>query len=137
MIMKRNIFQILTQVTRRISSQASNKYVGFDLNNYRSLLRVKGADAAPFLQNLITNDINNLSTVENQVIFSMILNNRGRILFDVLIYNIISEESQIEKKNMDFLVEIDSNFQSQALKTLNMFKIKKKVFLTTDLKIAQ
>jgi folate-binding Fe-S cluster repair protein YgfZ len=137
MIMKRNIFQILTQVTRRISSQASNKYVGFDLNNYRSLLRVKGADAAPFLQNLITNDINNLSTVENQVIFSMILNNRGRILFDVLIYNIISEESQIEKKNMDFLVEIDSNFQSQALKTLNMFKIKKKVFLTTDLKIVQ
>ena len=74
MIMKRNIFQILSQLTRRISSQASNKYAGFDLNNYRSLLRVKGADAAPFLQNLITNDINNLSTVENQVIFSMILN---------------------------------------------------------------
>ena len=128
MIMKRNFFQILTQLTRRLSSQTSNKYAGFDLNNYRSLLRVKGADAAPFLQNLITNDINNLSTVENQVIFSMILNNRGRILFDVLIYNIISEETQIAKKNVDFLVEVDSNFQSQALKILNMFKIKKKVF---------
>ena len=122
-------FKLLKQFTRGISDQTSSKYIGFDLANYRSLLRIKGNDAAPFLQNLITNDINNLSPIENQVIYSMILNNRGRILFDVLIYNLVSEESQNAKKNMDFLVEIDSNFQSQALKVLSMFKIKKKVLL--------
>ena len=120
-------FSILKQFCSKLSSRSSHKYAGFDLTNYRSLIRVKGVDAAPFLQNLITNDIFNLSPVENQVIFSMILNNRGRILFDVLVYNLISEKSQSENKNTEFLVEIDANYQNQALKILNTFKIKKKV----------
>ena len=120
-------FKFFKQFSRGISNKAAGKYSGFDLKNYRSLLRIKGNDAAAFLQNLITNDINNLSPMENQVIYSMILNNRGRILFDVLIYNLVTKESQSLKKNMDFLVEIDSNFQNQAIKTLSMFKIKKKV----------
>ena len=112
----------------RQMSTKSHKYSGFDLsNNYRSLVRINGPDAAPFLQNLITNDVFSLSRSKNEVIYSMILNNRGRVLFDIFVYNLATELTQSENKNTQFLVEIDTNILTQALKVFNMFKIKKKV----------
>ena len=122
------LFKALTKsnMCRKMTTH-NHKFTAYDLSNYRSLVRINGPDAAPFLQNLITNDIFSLSPVENQVIYSMILNNRGRILFDTLIYNLATEQTQKENKNTDFLLEIDSNFTSQAIKVFNTFRIKKKV----------
>lgn len=44
-------------------------------NKCRSLISVKGVDAAKYLQGLITNDIH-LVRDENRLMYSMILNNR-------------------------------------------------------------
>ena len=48
----------------------------FNLNNYRSLISVKGPDSAKYLQGLITNDVYHLNSVEPKLQYSMILNNR-------------------------------------------------------------
>jgi folate-binding Fe-S cluster repair protein YgfZ len=48
----------------------------FNLNNYRSLISVKGPDAAKFLQGLVTNDIYHLTAADHKIEYSMILNNK-------------------------------------------------------------
>jgi folate-binding Fe-S cluster repair protein YgfZ len=71
------------------SSTAPNELVGFDLSNYRSLVAIRGNDSFKYLQNLVTNDMNSLNTNDDTTnksaksMYSMILNNRGRILYDV------------------------------------------------------
>lgn len=91
----------------------------FDLARYRSLIRVKGQDSAKYVQNLITNNVYNLNS--DRVLYSMILNNRGRIMYDVLVY---ANES-INKQ--EFLIEFDSDYANEFMKFLNVYKIRKKV----------
>lgn len=105
------------------SSTSSSSYIAYDLNNSRSLIKVKGQDASKYLQNLITNDINKLRT--NNVIYSMILNNRGRILYDVLVY-------RSGKQPDEYLIEFDASHSAQLIKFLNMYRIRKKVDLITN-----
>ena len=78
-IKKRSVALLYTQFKHSISTNTI-----YDLTSYRSLIKLKGQDTAKYLQNLITNNVYNLNN-EN-VIYSMILNNRGRILYDILIY---------------------------------------------------
>lgn len=51
----------------------------FNLNNYRSLISLKGPDAAKFLQGLITNDVYHLNSVDPKIEYSMILNNKVKL----------------------------------------------------------
>lgn len=85
----------------------------------RSLLRVQGPEAAPFLQGLITNDMNNFEHGSNSI-YAMFLNTSGRVLYDSLIY-------QVERKREDFLVECDASVVDQLRKHLNLFRVRKKV----------
>lgn len=100
---------------------------GYDLTNYRSLLSIKGPDAPVFLQNLITNDIYQLNTNETRPapksIFAMVLNNRGRVLYDVLVHLIDSSPASKE-----YLVEIDSSLVKECIsRHLVPLKLRKRV----------
>ncbi|UJR15282.1 hypothetical protein I4U23_002235 [Adineta vaga] len=87
------------------------------LNN-RALIQVHGDDTSKFLQGLITNDIEFLKTTN--ALYSMLLNARGRILYDMIIYN-----HQINKSS--YLIEISQNATADFLRLLRMYKLRKQV----------
>ncbi|XP_058823792.1 putative transferase CAF17, mitochondrial [Topomyia yanbarensis] len=85
----------------------------------RSLLRVQGEDVQPYLQGLITNDIN-LFQQGSSSIYAMLLNASGRVLYDCIIY-------KATDKNDDFLVECGCDVVEKLEKHLNLFRVRKKV----------
>ncbi len=98
-----------------------HSYLAQDLDGYRSLISIEGVDSAKFIQNLITNDITNfdlLNNVEHKSMYAMILNNRGRIMYDVLLY-----KPDVNLPN--YLLELDSKKSVEAMRFLSTFKIKK------------
>lgn len=97
-------------------------YSAVDLSNYRSLISIKGPDSSVYLQNLITNDIRTLNENDKKSLFAMILNNKGRIMYDVLVY-------LKEANDHEYLVELDTRFTQDALKLFKMLKVKKKVLI--------
>lgn len=83
----------------------------------RSLISVCGSEAFVFIQGLITNDIRHFSDGA-QCLFTMILNTKGRVLYDAIIY----------KKSSDHLyVECDEQGQDDLLKHFKMFRVRRKV----------
>jgi folate-binding protein YgfZ len=117
-IKKRTVALLYTQFKHSISTNTI-----YNLTNYRSLIKLKGQDTAKYLQNLITNNVYNLNN-EN-AIYSMILNNRGRILYDIIIYaNALNKQQQ---QPDEYLIEIDSNYTDHLIKYLNVFKLRKKI----------
>lgn len=53
---------------------------------HRTLLQVRGPDASPFLQGLITNDMQLLEEPEHTALYCHMLNVQGRTLYDVMLY---------------------------------------------------
>ncbi|CAF0905889.1 unnamed protein product [Adineta steineri] len=84
----------------------------------RALIQVHGADTSKFLQGLITNDIEFLNNTN--AIYSMLLNARGRILYDMIIYN-----HHINKSS--YLIEISQNATADFLRLLRTYKLRKQV----------
>ncbi|CAF1038735.1 unnamed protein product [Adineta ricciae] len=84
----------------------------------RALIQVHGADTSKFLQGLTTNDIEFLKTTN--AIYSMLLNARGRILYDMIIYN-----HQINKSS--YLIEISQNAIADFLRLLRTYKLRRQV----------
>lgn len=108
------ISQILSKRTLSVAS----------LSDYRTLISVKGQDSSSFLQNLTTNNIYALSD-QNPAQYAMILNSRGRMMYDVIVYKKPSEKD-------NYLMELDSSCIEQAMKYFKLFKIKKKVDLQIE-----
>lgn len=93
----------------------------------RGLLSVSGSEASVFMQGLITNDIQHLNEGA-PCLFTMILNTKGRVLYDAIIY----------KKSSDHLfVECDILGQEDLLKHFKMFRVRRRVDLQlcNDLKV--
>jgi folate-binding protein YgfZ len=84
----------------------------------RALIQVHGADSSKFLQGLITNDIEFLQTTN--AIYSMLLNARGRILYDMIIYNNHTNKSS-------YLIEISQNAVTDFIRILRMYKLRKQI----------
>lgn len=84
----------------------------------RTLIKINGHDAAAFLQGLITNDMKHFEEGAKSI-YAMFLNNKGRVLYDTLIYRWNNEDT--------FLIECDKNVTSLLLKHLKIFKLKRKV----------
>ncbi len=81
----------------------------------RGLLYINGQDAKEFLQNLITNNIENVS--ENRSCFSALLTPQGKYLYDfIIIKHKLGYLLDCEKKNIDDLY-----------KQLNLYKLRSKV----------
>jgi len=102
---------------RNVHSQCSAQAL-----NDRSIVKVSGPDAGPFLQGLMTNDIKHLE--ENKSIYCMFLNTQGRILYDTLVY------SGSEPGN--YLIECDSACSKDLASHLTRFRVRRKVAVTLE-----
>lgn len=87
----------------------------------RGLVELKGSDVKPFLQGLMTNDVNVLGT-ECTSLYTMLLNVQGRVLYDLLAYQKVLEDG-----NPIVLLEHDRHVTSDLIKLLKRYKIRKQV----------
>lgn len=99
------------------SKHACNTRVLFPLQS-RQILKVSGTDAATFLQGLITNDMQHFEEGAKSM-YAMFLNNKGRVLYDTLIYKWGQEDS--------FLVECDRSILTSLVKYLKIYKLRRNV----------
>jgi len=81
----------------------------------RCLIKISGDDAADFLQNIITGDIN--SVTESDMIYSCLLTPQGAFLHDFF----------ISKTEGGFFVECERGLKDDLLKRLKIFKLRSKV----------
>ncbi|XP_077285292.1 iron-sulfur cluster assembly factor IBA57, mitochondrial [Arctopsyche grandis] len=84
----------------------------------RALLRARGPATYSLLQSVATNDLQHLQN-EHKSLYSLLLNARGRTLFDTLIYKTLEPDT--------LLIDCDKTLASAVQKHLNMYKLKKDV----------
>ena len=81
----------------------------------RGLLYINGDDAKEFLQNIITNNIENVS--EDRSCFSVLLTPQGKYLYDFIII----------KHKSGFLLDCEKEIIDDLYKKLNLYKLRSKV----------
>ncbi|KAI6205130.1 hypothetical protein M3Y94_00757700 [Aphelenchoides besseyi] len=82
----------------------------------RRLIRVGGVEAKPFLQGLLTNDINLVKP--NSAFYSFILNVKGRVVHDLLVYNPNCNE---------YWLEVDRHSFAGLERMLKVYRLRRKV----------
>ncbi|KAI6222963.1 putative transferase CAF17, mitochondrial [Aphelenchoides fujianensis] len=82
----------------------------------RRLIKVGGAEAAAFLQGLITNDIN--LAKPTSPLYAFILNAKGRIVHDLLVYS---------PKPKEFWLDVDRNAAAGLERMLKIYRLRRKV----------
>ena len=82
----------------------------------RGVARVAGADAASFLQGLLTNDVEKLP--EGDVRYAALLSPQGKILFDFLVFRAGPNE---------FLLDAPADKVPDLVKRLSMYKLRAQV----------
>jgi len=85
----------------------------------RALIRVEGSDTQSLLQGLVTQDLELLSQTTS--VYAMMLNLQGRVLYDVIIYNVSSKRSEIQK----YLLECDASVAPDIVSHLKKYKLRK------------
>lgn len=83
-----------------------------------SLLRAQGEEAAPFLHNLLTNDIKNLKT--DQARLAGFCTAKGRLLASLLVW----------RQGDDYLLQLPRGIAASILRKLSMFVLRAKVRLS-------
>ncbi|GFZ83141.1 aminomethyltransferase [Rickettsiales bacterium] len=86
----------------------------------RSVVKISGPDTISFLQSIITNDANKLD--DKKAIYSLILNPKGRILYD---FFLLMHDSGDD--NECVLLDCNSSFTSDLVEMLNFYKFHAKV----------
>ncbi len=86
----------------------------------RTIIRIAGDDRRDFLQGLITQDIERLSS--QAAIFSALLTPQGKILFDFM----------IAEHNDAFLIDCDKTTAPALVKRLTLYKLRAKVRVELD-----
>ena len=81
----------------------------------RGLLYINGDDAKEFLQNIITNNIENVS--EDRSCFSVLLTPQGKYLYDFIII----------KHKSGFFLDCEKEIIDDLYKQLNLYKLRSKV----------
>ena len=84
----------------------------------RGLLYISGSDAKEFLQNLITNDIENVS--ETQSCFASLLSPQGKYLFDFIII----------KHKQGYFLDCEKKQIDSLFKQLSLYKLRSKIEIT-------
>ncbi|KAG5670144.1 hypothetical protein PVAND_000426 [Polypedilum vanderplanki] len=99
----------------------------FSINFSRSLIRCSGKnnDASQFLQGMITNDMQLLSSEigYKKCIYTLFLNKLGRILYDSIIYKFPSTSKEEEL----FLIECDKNVANNLIRHLKLYRVRRKI----------
>ncbi|XP_064559841.1 putative transferase CAF17, mitochondrial [Zonotrichia leucophrys gambelii] len=94
----------------------------------RALLGVRGAEAAAFLQGLLTNDVTQLVAEGDAppALYAHALNVQGRCLYDVILYRL--HGSTAEEPHI--LLECDSSVLDSIQQHLKLYKIRRKVTIS-------
>ena len=87
----------------------------FYKNSKSKFLEISGQDSVPFIQNLITNDINNCKA--NDFLYSCLLTPQGKFFADFFIF----------KNKEKFVFEIHDIFYEDFLKKINMYKLRSNI----------
>uniref|UniRef100_A0A7E4VMJ4 GCV_T domain-containing protein n=1 Tax=Panagrellus redivivus TaxID=6233 RepID=A0A7E4VMJ4_PANRE len=82
----------------------------------RALLSVKGPESLPFLQSLLSNDLNQLPSAK--CLYSFLLNAKGRIVSDLLVY---------AQPNDEILLETDAAQIALLDRNLRLYRLRRKV----------
>ncbi|KAM6314733.1 putative transferase CAF17, mitochondrial [Aegotheles albertisi] len=110
----------------------------------RALLAVRGAEAAVFLQGLLTNDVSRLAggggggngdgpgPALPRALYAHALNAQGRCLYDLILYR-LHERAEEEPH---ILLECDSGVLDAVQKHLKLYKIRRKVNITPCLDLS-
>ncbi len=85
---------------------------------HRSVLLVAGEDRRPFLQGLISNDINKVA--EGKAIWAAFLTPQGKFLCDLF----------IAERGEAFLVDVESGYRDDFQRKLMMFRLRSKITVT-------
>jgi len=81
----------------------------------RGFIQVSGPESKDFLQNIVTNNIEKVSSTST--LFSSILTPQGKYLFDFFVL----------KFNSNYLIECEKKSTGEILKLLNFYKLRSKV----------
>ena len=120
-------------LTKRHISTSSAVKTGHAVLPSRSLIELRGQDAAQFLQGLTTANIPNGAPRKMTSLFSAFLNAQGRLLQDVFIYPLKpsisnSEDTDLENQaDPTFLIEVDSNQKDNLNRWLRKYRLRSKV----------
>ena len=87
----------------------------FYKNSKAKFIEISGQDSVPFIQNLITNDINKCKA--NHFLYSCLLTPQGKFLTDFFIF----------KNNEKFIFEVHDNFYEDFLQKLNIYKLRSNI----------
>ena len=90
----------------------------FYKNSNSKFISIEGADSSEFLQNLITNDINNCT--KDKVIYSCLLTPQGKFLSDFFIF----------KTKNKFILETHELFYENLLKKLKIYTLRSNVLIS-------
>lgn len=88
--------------------------------DHRRLIAITGADAADFLQNVMTGDIRQVA--ENKMIYALLLTPQGQILHDFFVSPLPDAAG--------YYVDIDGRRMDDFLARLKIFKLRAKVDIT-------
>jgi hypothetical protein len=83
----------------------------------RGFIQVNGSEAKDFLQNIVTSDIEKVTT--NSTVFSSILTPQGKYLFEFFVL----------KLKDNYLLECEKKSTAEIIKLLNFYKLRSKVDL--------
>jgi folate-binding protein YgfZ len=86
----------------------------------RSLVRVSGADARPFLHNLLTQDVETLA--DGELRFGALLSPPGRLLFELFILG----------QGEDILLDVAQDRRDDLIQKLTLYRLRAKVEITAD-----
>ena len=81
----------------------------------RGFIQVVGLEAKDFLQNIVTNDIEKVSS--NSTVFSSILTPQGKYLFEFFVL----------KLKDSYLLECEKKSSAEIIKLLHFYKLRSKV----------
>jgi|TARA_B100000809_G_scaffold45878_1_gene40269 hypothetical protein len=87
----------------------------FYKNTKSKFLEISGQDSVPFIQNLITNDINKCK--ENNFVYSCLLTPQGKFFADFFIF----------KNKEKYFFEVNDIFYENFLNKLNMYKLRSNI----------
>ena len=87
----------------------------FYKNSKSKFLEISGQDSVPFIQNLITNDINKCKP--DHFLYSCLLTPQGKFFADFFIF----------KNKENFVFEVHNVFYEDFLKKLNMYKLRSNI----------